>query len=215
MGKFYATGYTNGGSNEKRIGPFKTLEEALKAGRAEQGKRHGFTFAGVVGEDGTYVYHNARNAVAPELRRATKLRLKENFSDEYGSYRKGDVFQVYTYQFSPHHAILVAPGREVTLEVPWDKVEVANACRNSVVANALNACGTARNASFKVIPAKDGNKLNDFIEYSYVDADEKVQKGSIPYVRKDLLKGYIEKDMARLKNRLSSLDKHLEELAAL
>lgn len=158
---------------------------------------------------------NARNAVAPELRRATKLRLKENFSDEYGSYRKGDVFQVYTYQFSPHHAILVAPGREVTLEVPWDKVEVANACRNSVVANALNACGTARNASFKVIPAKDGNKLNDFIEYSYVDADEKVQKGSIPYVRKDLLKGYIEKDMARLKNRLSSLSKHLEELAAL
>jgi hypothetical protein len=59
-GKFYATGYTNGGADEKQIGPFKTLEEALKAGQAEQGTRRGFTFAGVIGEDGAYVYHNSR-----------------------------------------------------------------------------------------------------------------------------------------------------------
>ena len=58
--KFYATGYTNGGANEKQIGPFKTKEEAIKAGREEQGASETFRFAGVIGEDGTYVYHNSR-----------------------------------------------------------------------------------------------------------------------------------------------------------
>ena len=58
--KFYATGYTNGGANEKQIGPFKTKEEAIKSGREEQGASGTFRFAGVVGEDGTYVYHNSR-----------------------------------------------------------------------------------------------------------------------------------------------------------
>ena len=147
MAKFYAVGYTNGGANEKRLGPFNNISDAWKSGQVEQGSTRRFSFAGVVDENGQYVSYNSRalNGVPMELRTAYRLRLKQDFSDEYGSYKKGQVFTVYQMGgFSPHHATLVAPGREVTLEVPWDKVELANsrACNSSnpVVQKAMNAC---------------------------------------------------------------------------
>ena len=79
----------------------------------------------------------AANAVPMELRTATRLRLAQDFSDRYGSYKKGQVFWVYPHGFSPHHATLRVPGREVTLEVPWDKVELANSRACNAVSTGL------------------------------------------------------------------------------
>jgi len=76
----------------------------------------------------------ARNAAPKGLKPTTKLRLKEDFSDEYGSYRKGDVFPMYAMGgINPRFGTMTVPGRGVTLQIPWEKLEVVNAvARNSV-----------------------------------------------------------------------------------
>lgn len=60
MAKFYAVGYTNGGANEKRLGPFDNISDAWKSGQVEQGSTRRFSFAGVVDENGQYVSYNSR-----------------------------------------------------------------------------------------------------------------------------------------------------------
>ena len=72
MAKFYAVGYTNGGANEKRLGPYNSMDEARKAGMREQGATRGFAFAGVVDKDGNYVYSNSRacNSSNPVVQKA-------------------------------------------------------------------------------------------------------------------------------------------------
>lgn len=70
----------------------------------------------------------ARNAAPKGLTPTTKLRLKEDFSDEYGSYRKGDVFPMYAMGgINPRFGTMMVPGRGVTLQIPWEKLEVVNA----------------------------------------------------------------------------------------
>lgn len=70
----------------------------------------------------------ARNAAPKGLTPTTKLRLKEDFSDKYGSYRKGDVFPMYAMGgVSPKYGTMVVPGRMTTLQIPWEKLEVVNA----------------------------------------------------------------------------------------
>lgn len=72
----------------------------------------------------------ARNAAPKDLTPTTKLRLKEDFSDEYGSYRKGDVFPMYAMGgINPRFGTMMVPGRGVTLQIPWEKLEVVNAKR--------------------------------------------------------------------------------------
>ena len=69
MAKFYAVGYTNGGANEKRLGPFNNISDAWKSGQVEQGSTRRFSFAGVVDENGQYVSSNSRACnVEPEPR---------------------------------------------------------------------------------------------------------------------------------------------------
>lgn len=58
--QYWAVGYTNGGANEERLGPFTEQSDAIKAGMVEQGKTRGFTLSGVVDESGKYVYSNAK-----------------------------------------------------------------------------------------------------------------------------------------------------------
>ena len=70
----------------------------------------------------------ARNAAPKGLTLTTKLRLKEDFSDEYGSYRKGDIFPMYAMGgINPKYGTMTVPGRSVTLQIPWEKLEVVNA----------------------------------------------------------------------------------------
>jgi hypothetical protein len=79
----------------------------------------------------------ARNAAPKGLTPTTKLRLKEDFSDEYGSYRKGDVFQMYAMGgINPRFGTMMVPGRGVTLQIPWEKLEVVNAVARRVARNA-------------------------------------------------------------------------------
>ena len=91
-------------------------------------------------------------------------------------------------------------------------------CRstNAVVANALNA-RTARNAtkSMTLIPAKDGNRLNDFIHYAYFTADGKWKEGDIPYVRKDMLISGLEKELDRAKTAMQAIADALKEAKAI
>lgn len=72
MAKFYAVGYTNGGANEKRLGPFDNISDAWKSGQVEQGSTRRFSFAGVVDENGQYVSYNSRacNSSNPVVRKA-------------------------------------------------------------------------------------------------------------------------------------------------
>ena len=72
MAKFYAVGYTNGGANEKRLGPFNNISDAWKSGQVEQGSTRRFSFAGVVDENGQYVSYNSRacNSSNPVVRKA-------------------------------------------------------------------------------------------------------------------------------------------------
>lgn len=70
----------------------------------------------------------AKNAAPKGLTPTTKLRLKEDFSDEYGSYHKGDVFPMYAMGgINPRFGTMMVPGRGVTLQIPWEKLEVVNA----------------------------------------------------------------------------------------
>lgn len=79
----------------------------------------------------------ARNAAPKGLTPTTKLRLKEDFSDEYGSYRKGDVFPMYAMGgINPRFGTMMVPGRGVTLQIPWEKLEVVNAVSRRVARNA-------------------------------------------------------------------------------
>ena len=82
---FYAVGYTNDGANEKKLGPFTTKDEAMKAGRSEAGITRGFSFSGVVDDSGNYVYHNSRacNSTNPVVANAMKAR---NATCQYHDY---------------------------------------------------------------------------------------------------------------------------------
>ena len=76
------------------------------------------------------VFANSRavNAAPSGLTQTTKLRLKEDFTDEYGSYKKGSVFPMYAMGgINPRFGTMVVPGRGVTLQIPWEKLEVVNA----------------------------------------------------------------------------------------
>ena len=93
----------------------------------------------------------ARNAAPKGLTPTTKLRLKEDFSDEYGSYRKGDVFPMYAMGgINPRFGTMMVPGRGVTLQIPWEKLEVVNAKR--VARNAMQNAGSYVQECNKFIP---------------------------------------------------------------
>ena len=99
-----------------------------------------------------------------------------------------------------------------------DDVTLANATCNStnpVVAKAMNACGTATNASddfvtadfiFKVERAE--NPLNDFIHYEVKGVD----KGSLPRTRKDMLIDKVKRLLADEKRKVASLESGLRAL---
>lgn len=90
----------------------------------------------------------AKNAAPKGLTPTTKLRLKEDFSDEYGSYRKGDVFPMYAMGgINPRFGTMMVPGRGVTLQIPWEKLEVVNS--------------VARNAGAYDVAARAGNLFKD------------------------------------------------------
>ena len=75
--------------------------------------------------DGAYL---VKNDAPRGLTASTKLCLKEDFHDAEGSYKKGSVFPMYAYGgISPKYGTMVAPGRVSTLQIPWEKLEVANA----------------------------------------------------------------------------------------
>lgn len=83
------------------------------------------------------------NAAPRGLTASTKLRLKEDFHDAEGSYKKGSVFPMYAYGgISPKYGTMVVPGRVSTLQIPWEKLEVVNAKASnstaaSIVRNAI------------------------------------------------------------------------------
>ena len=87
MAKFYAVGYTNGGANEKRLGPFDNISDAWKSGQVEQGSTRRFSFAGVVDENGQYVSYNSRacNSSNPVVRKAMNATRAKNAAFDDGS----------------------------------------------------------------------------------------------------------------------------------
>ena len=216
--KFYAVGLTRAGVEEVRVGPFASMKEAKAAGERKAKESNGdFVFEAVMDEAGHQVFkveplltansirstnrivQNALNVMAKNVRAESIIEdLKTSIEAADDDIEDGDLKEA-------RRNLKEIRGRAFYygLEKEWRKVA-------SKVG--LNAEGVARNAAFQVDKAKDGNRLNDFIKFSYVDADEKVKSGEIPYVRKDMLRGYIERDVARLKNRLSVLEKHLKEL---
>ena len=130
MAKFYAVGYTNGGANEKRLGPFNNISDAWKSGQVEQGSTRRFSFAGVVDENGQYVSYNSRVSNA--------------------KFKVGD--KVYFYgRPATVKQVIREPDADYILDVQgddWyaedDEVTSRNsrACnsRNPVVRKAVNAC---------------------------------------------------------------------------
>lgn len=86
---FYAVGYTNNGANEKRLGPFDTIDEARKAGMREQGATRGFAFSGIVGDNGVYVYHNSRacNSSNPVVRKAMNAVARNSAYTNYKNFK--------------------------------------------------------------------------------------------------------------------------------
>lgn len=130
MAKFYAVGYTNGGANEKRLGPFDNISDAWKSGQVEQGSTRRFSFAGVVDENGQYVSYNSRVSNA--------------------KFKVGD--KVYFYgRPATVKQVIREPDADYILDVQgddWyaedDEVTSRNsrACnsRNPVVRKAVNAC---------------------------------------------------------------------------
>lgn len=84
----------------------------------------------------------AANAAPKGLTQTTKLRLKEDFTDEYGSYKKGSVFPMYAMGgINPKFGTMVVPGRGVTLQIPWEKLEVVNACARNADPKAYDHSG--------------------------------------------------------------------------
>lgn len=78
---FFAVGHTNGGANEKRIGPFGSVDEAKRNGIAEMNRNRGaFSFSGVVDEGGKYVFANsAPRSTNPVV--ANALKAKNSLDD--------------------------------------------------------------------------------------------------------------------------------------
>lgn len=75
--------------------------------------------------DGAYL---VKNDAPRGLTSSSKFRLKEDFHDAEGSYKKGSVFPMYAYGgISPKYGTMVVPGRVSTLQIPWEKLEVVNA----------------------------------------------------------------------------------------
>ena len=144
MAKFYAVGYTNGGANEKRLGPYNSMDEARKAGMREQGATRGFAFAGVVGEDGNYVYSNSRACNAQfKPGDVVGIKIMDGGKRDWVVIREQpNGYLVLTPADNPWKAIeriyqghgLISKGR--TMEVPNSR-----ACNSSnpVVQKALNA----------------------------------------------------------------------------
>lgn len=78
--QYWAVGYTNGGANETRLGPFAEQSDAIKAGMTEQGKTRGFTLSGVVDESGKYVYSNAK-ACNAKFKVGDRVRVRQEAAD--------------------------------------------------------------------------------------------------------------------------------------
>lgn len=115
--------------------------------------------------DGAYL---VKNDAPRGLTSSSKFRLKEDFHDSEGSYKKGSVFPIYAYGgISPKYGTMVVPGRVSTLQIPWEKLEVVNASHSTreIVQKALNRKAT--NAD--VAPTYIGNgvyKVGDIVNYN-------------------------------------------------
>lgn len=89
-----------------------------------------------------------RNARPGGLKPTSKLRLKKDFSDEYGSYKAGQIFPMYAAGgVNPKYGTMIVPGRGVTLQIPWEDLEVVNAkaaARNATEAEVAQYLSSAK-----------------------------------------------------------------------